>query len=308
MSRIVCVGEGMLELRQEDGEWRLGTGGDVLNTAIHLARFGHDVAFLSALGGDPFSEDLRRRWQAEGLDTSLVLTHPQRHCGLYAISTDEHGERSFIYWREASAAREMFALSGSDSATRAAGTADLLYFSLITLAILPPAGRARLFDLAGAVRAHGGIVAFDNNYRARLWGASNEAAAARDAAIACATIGLPTLSDEVDLSGSTDPDEIARHWRGGGCAEVAVKLGDCGCLLPSGEVQPPPDRVRVVDSSGAGDAFNAGYLAERLRHAEPPTAAHHGQRLAAWTLARRGAIPPRDDAAPYNSSVMAEPE
>ena len=53
MSRIVCVGEGMLELRREHGEWRLGSGGDVLNTAIHLARLGHDVAFLSALGNDP---------------------------------------------------------------------------------------------------------------------------------------------------------------------------------------------------------------------------------------------------------------
>lgn len=308
MSRIVCVGEGMLELRQKDGEWRLGTGGDVLNTAIHLARFGHDVAFLSALGDDPFSADLRGRWDAEGLDTSLVLSHPQRHCGLYAISTDEHGERSFTYWREASAAREMFALPESREALRTAAGAELLYFSLITLAILPPEGRNRLFGLAAEVRGNGGIVAFDNNYRARLWNSPTEAAAARDTAITRATIGLPTLADESELSSSNDADDIARRWRAGGCPEVAVKLGDCGCQLPSGEVQPPPESVRVVDSSGAGDAFNAGYLAERLRDAEPATAALHGQHLAAWTLARRGAIPPRDEAAPYNLSVTGEPE
>lgn len=308
MSRIVCVGEGMLELRQENGDWRLGTGGDVLNTAIHLARFGHEVAFLSALGGDPFSEDLRRRWQGEGLDTSLVLTHPQRHCGLYAISTDEHGERSFTYWREVSAAREMFALAGSDEATLIAADADLLYFSLITLAILPPEGRDRLLQLAARVRANGGAVAFDGNYRARLWRTPSEAAAARDAAVACASIGLPTSSDEQELSGSGDPAEVAERWHEGECAEVVVKLGESGCLLPSGDLQPPPASVRVVDSSGAGDAFNAGYLAARLDGREPADAALDGQRLAAWTLTHRGAIPPRDEAAPYRLSSIALPE
>lgn len=308
MSRIVCVGEGMLELRQEGGGWRLGTGGDVLNTAIHLARFGHDVAFLSALGSDPFSDNLRETWQAEGLDTSLVLTHPQRHCGLYAISTDEHGERSFTYWRETSAAREMFDLPGSEEAASKAADADLLYFSLITLAILSTEARVRLLQLAARVRMNGGTVAFDGNYRARLWATPDKAETVLDAAIGCASIGLPTLSDERELSGEGDPAEVARRWREGHCSEVVLKLGERGCLLPSGELQPPSAPVRVVDSSGAGDAFNAGYLSARLEGAEPADAALAGQRLAAWTLVRRGAIPPRDEAAPYSLTSIALPE
>ena len=105
MARIVCIGEAMLELARRGDGWSLGYGGDTLNTAIHLARLGHDVAYLTALGGDPFSQDMKARWAAEGLDTSLVLTHPTRQAGLYAIDTDEAGERSFTYWRDASAAR-----------------------------------------------------------------------------------------------------------------------------------------------------------------------------------------------------------
>jgi 2-dehydro-3-deoxygluconokinase len=306
VSQIVCVGEGMLELRQEDGEWRLGTGGDVLNTAIHLARFGHEVAFFSALGGDPFSDDLRHRWEADGLDTALTLTHPRRHCGLYAISTDEHGERSFTYWREASAARDMFALPESDTAIDAAARADLLYFSLITLAILPKNGRDRLLQLAASVRANGGKVAFDSNYRARLWDSPAEAAAARDAAAAHADIGLPTLSDEAELGGG-DERETAGRWNALGCGEVAVKLGSRGCLV-AGALKPPPAPVAVLDSSGAGDAFNAGYLAARLEGYDAAEAALRAQRLAAWTLARRGAIQPCADAAPYLLSSAAPPE
>ena len=110
MARIVCIGEAMLQLSRAGDAWKLGYGGDTLNTAIHVARSGHDVAYLTAIGSDPLSADLKALWAAEGLDTSLVLTHPTRSTGLYAINTDASGERSFSYWRDTSAAREMFTL------------------------------------------------------------------------------------------------------------------------------------------------------------------------------------------------------
>ncbi|MFT4047339.1 MAG: PfkB family carbohydrate kinase [Solimonas sp.] len=68
MTRIVMVGEGMLELAADSstGSWKLGYGGDTLNTAVHLARFCRQVAAATALGADPFSEGLRATWAAEG--------------------------------------------------------------------------------------------------------------------------------------------------------------------------------------------------------------------------------------------------
>jgi hypothetical protein len=105
----VFVGEAMLELSH---------GGDTLNTAIHMARAGIETAYLTAIGEDPFSSDLPQQWAAEGLDTDFVLHHPVRTTGLYAITTDAKGERSFSYWRDNSAAREMFAIDGIAAATR----------------------------------------------------------------------------------------------------------------------------------------------------------------------------------------------
>jgi len=142
--RIVLCGEAMLELSVAGSGWRLGYGGDTLNTAIHLARRGIATAYFTALGSDPLSSDLCDRWQAEGLDCSLVLRHPQRTTGLYAITTDKAGERSFTYWRDSSAARAMFDLDGASAAERAAERAEIFGFSLISLAILPPEGRACL--------------------------------------------------------------------------------------------------------------------------------------------------------------------
>lgn len=292
--RIVLIGEAMLELSRRGEGWHLGHGGDTLNTALHLARAGHEVAYLTALGKDPFSAGLIDRWRSEGLDTGLVLFHPDRATGLYAISTDAQGERSFAYWRDSSAAREMFSLAGSADALERAAHADLIAFSLITLAILEPSGREALFALARSVRHRGGHVAFDGNYRPRLWPTAGEAMAERDRAIALATIGLPTLDDEALLSGATDAEAVATHWQGLGCTETVVKLGERGCRLADGTIVPPPQLLSPVDTSGAGDAFNAGYLGARMRGGTPVEAARAGHALAGWTVMRPGAIPDRD--------------
>jgi 2-dehydro-3-deoxygluconokinase len=289
---IVCVGEAMLELSARDGGWHLGHGGDTLNTAIHLARAGRPTAHLTALGTDPFSAGLVEACRAEGLDTVLMLAHPARHVGLYAVSTDPAGERSFTYWRSDSAAREMFELPGIDAAEQRAADARVLLFSLISLAILPDAGRARLLRLAERVRGNGGLVVFDGNYRPRLWDNRDEAAEWRDRAAAVADIGLPTLEDETALGLPADPDRVAAHWQALGCAETVVKLGARGCRLPAGAILAPAAALQPFDTSGAGDAFNAGYLDARLGGAEPADAAATGHRLAGWVIMRPGAIPP----------------
>jgi 2-dehydro-3-deoxygluconokinase len=327
LARIVCIGEAMLELSRQGKNWRLGYGGDTLNTAIHLARAGHDVAYLTAIGCDPMSAGLEAQWAAEGLDTSLVLDHPARSTGLYSISTDNKGERSFSYWRDTSAARDMFALPGIAAALAAAEQADLIVYSLITLAILPPEGREQLFALCQRVRARGGKVAFDGNYRPRLWANAAEAREARDAGIACADIGLPTLDDELSLSETPNrhaelvsasmpqttnsskvkawtlkqvqgddggADGVNAHWTTLGCPETIVKLGANGARLPDGRIIPPPEILQPVDTSGAGDAFNGGYLAAWMNGASVEDAAMAGHRLAGWCVMQRGAIPARD--------------
>ena len=294
MTTAVFVGEAMLELSQDGSNWRLAYGGDTLNTAIHLARAGVDTAYLTALGTDPFSADLKAQWAAEGLDTSLVLADPQRNPGLYAITCDDTGERSFTYWRGDSAARRLFDCDGIAPALAQAAQADLLAFSLVSLAVLPDAGQQALLALARTVRERGGQVALDGNYRPRLWPDAATARAARDAAIALATIGLPTLEDEVLLGSANDPAAVAAHWQSLGCAETVVKLGADGCLLPDGRIIAPESVLAPVDTSGAGDAFNAGYLAARLRGEAQEQAARGGHALAGWTIMRRGAIPSRD--------------
>jgi 2-dehydro-3-deoxygluconokinase len=298
--RIVCVGEAMVELAPHaGGGWDVGYGGDTLNQALHLARFGYDTAYLTVLGNDPFAPRMQGAWAREGLDASLLLKDESRTTGLYAIAIDELGERHFHYWRSDSAARTLFDHPEIDRAAALAAEADALVYSLISLAILPAHGREALIGLAREVRRRGGKVAFDGNYRPVLWESVETAREWRDRAAAEADFGLPTFDDERTLADATDADAVAAHWEGAGCGEVIVKLGGKGCRLPSGAIMPPATLLKPVDSSGAGDAFSAGYLAARLGGASPEDAAHRGHDLAGWTVMRSGAIPPRDHAAPY---------
>lgn len=297
-------GEAMLEYHSGGALGGLRYGGDTLNTAIHMARMGMDVAYVTALGSDPISDALIDLWKGEGIDTRYVMRHPGRNPGIYAIHVDETGERSFLYWRSESAASDMFSLPQIEDACATASKADLLYYSLISLAILPPAARGQLFKTAKAVKAHGGHVAYDSNFRANLWASLNGARLVSNEAIALATIGLPTNTDEGELHGSILAEEaIADMWHHAGCNEVVVKAGARGCFASSGPNMAqliPANAMRLVDASGAGDAFNAGYLASRLQGKDTMQSIARGQQIASWVITRKGAVPPLDGDSPYS--------
>lgn len=301
---ITILGEAMLELHAQAGRTcGIPYGGDTLNTAVHLARLGHRVAYVTAVGMDPVSDALVAAWRAEGIDTSLVLRHPDRQPGIYAIHVDAAGERSFLYWRDQSAARAMFDLDGMASALETMVQSQLFYFSHVSLAILPAEARERLLAVAAAVRSRGGSVAYDSNYRPRLWDSRDTARHWSQRAMALASIGLPTTDDERAMCASDCSDTaIAQHWRDAGASEVAAKTGAGGCVLAYEESAPQIvscTPVSVRDSSGAGDAFNAGYLGARLSSLSPGQAARAGHDLAAWVVQRPGALPAPDDLAPY---------
>ncbi len=106
MTTIACIGECMIELTQGTGnQLTRGFGGDTLNTAVYLARLGMSVDYVTALGDDPFSDEMIAAWQVEGIGTGRVLRIAGKMPGLYAIRTNTAGERSFYYWRDSSAAR-----------------------------------------------------------------------------------------------------------------------------------------------------------------------------------------------------------
>ncbi|HHW7568352.1 TPA: PfkB family carbohydrate kinase, partial [Mannheimia haemolytica] len=110
MKKLAILGECMIELNGEPfGEMHQTYGGDSLNTATYLARVSSpeqiEVRYLSALGTDKLSQGMLAAWQADNINTDFVLRDEYRQPGLYLIQLDKQGERTFLYWRNQSAAR-----------------------------------------------------------------------------------------------------------------------------------------------------------------------------------------------------------
>jgi 2-dehydro-3-deoxygluconokinase len=294
------MGECMIELSElDDRTLGLGYAGDVYNVAVALARWGTEVAFVSRLGDDHYSEAMLEDWRAEGLDTSLTDRLAGYTPGLYMIRTDERGERSFTYWRSASPARELLADDAHAEHVRAglAGT-DWLLLSGISLSLLSAGAHARLLALLDALTAAGTRVAFDTNYRPIGWPDAETARERMDDVLARTALALPTLDDEQTLHGDRDARHTLRRLAAHGVEEAAVKLGPDGALVLADGVAehvPAEPDVEVVDTTGAGDAFDAGYLHGRLAGLAPADAAREGNRLAAATLRHRGAIVPAEE-------------
>lgn len=296
--RIACLGECMIELSDliaKDGRARLGVAGDTLNTAVYLTRILPPevavVSYLTALGPDQLSERMLSFMVGEGIDTTHVARIEDKLPGIYAIELDQVGERSFRYWRSQSAARSMFRPGALDLGVL--DRFDVIYLSGISLAILPPDDRTNLLDKLGELKAAGRIIAFDSNYRPKLWRDREEAQSTMTAAWRAATIALPSLDDEIALAETASARDVIDHLSEKGVKEIVLKRGREGPVLwidgtTIASTYVPAKNVR--DTTAAGDSFNAGYLAGRITGQSPADAAQVGHKLALQIIGRKGAI------------------
>ena len=292
-TRVAVIGEAMVELSAfGDDSCKVGVAGDTFNTAVYLARAGLAVDYATALGFDPLSDMIFGRIAQEGISTSMVL-RAEGAPGIYAIATDAAGERSFTYWRSNSVARRYFAIEGVEAALARAASADMLYLSGITLSIFDDAGRDRLVELAAAMAGAGRPVIFDTNYRRNGWASAGEARAAIEAIAPFVSTALPTFEDEGALFGDPSPEATLARWRAAGAQDVVVKNGARGALTESHGWVAAEVIVTPRDTTGAGDSFNAAYIAARVAGCDQKTAVMRGHALAGQVIQTPGAILPR---------------
>ena len=310
MSRVASLGECMIELvERPDGTLTRGFGGDTLNTALYLARLGVPTKYVTALGTDPFSDELVQAWQAEHIDTESVLRLPGRLPGLYLIQTDATGERRFHYWRDSAPVRQLFSLPETPAIEAALIAAELIYLSGVTLSLFGDSGRERLFDTLTRARRGGARVAFDTNFRPRGWPDQLVAQQVYERMIGCADIVLASVEDYQLLHDSDDADELADRLKAAHVSEIIVKLAEPACRVIAAGVDTVVRGTGVdtiVDTTAAGDSFSAAYIAARRTGAAPAAAAVAGHRLAGIVVGHRGAIIPRT-AMPTPATILEAP-
>jgi 2-dehydro-3-deoxygluconokinase len=300
--RAVCVGEAVIEfIHGGDGRFGVGCAGDTFNAAVYLARAGIDAAFATALGDDPYSDAILALAAAEGVASDLIVQMRGRLPGLAVIDTDAAGGRRRYDWRGEAPARELFELPQWGRVAEGLMRAKLVYFSGITLSLYSNNGLGRFLALIEMARQQGVKIAFDGNFRPRGWhGDLARTRAVFMEALKRVDIALPAYDDEAVLWGDPSPEATVARLQAFGIAEIVVKNGPNSALIAAAgrsESVPVPEVVVPVDTTAAGDSFNAGYLAARLAGKAPAEAAAAAHQLAAQVIRHRGALMPRAAAA-----------
>ncbi len=302
MPDIAVVGEVMLELApgQTTDSLTLSYAGDTYNTAVTLARLGVDTAYITRLGRDRYSQAILQRLADENIDTTGIDLSEARVPGLYMIHNSPDGEREFAYWRGQSAARELFHPRLDSSAVRRKLLASpWLYFSGISLAILEDKARADYIDFLQEYRAAGGRIAFDSNYRPRLWASREEAQHFTKLALTYSNVGLLTMDDEEALWGPCT--DLAARYHDYALDELVFKRGAEDVLVLENHTPEngnshafPVMKVEPVDTTAAGDNFNAGYLAARIQGQSIASAVRLACDCAGIIIQHRGGVIPRE--------------
>jgi 2-dehydro-3-deoxygluconokinase len=293
---IVALGEPMVEFNQTDegqgaqrGRMYLqGFGGDTSNFAIAAARQGARVAYLSALGDDPYGQMLRQLWDAEGVDHAAVDTRPDAYTAIYFVSHDAQGHH-FSFFSAGSAASCM---TPDTLPTQRIRDARALHLSGISLAISPSACETCYAAIDVAHEA-GRLVTFDTNLRLKLWPLDRARAVMNDVIARC-DICLPSLDDVAAITGLTDPDALADHCLRLGARVVALKMGDQGALVADAHhrhrIAPHP--CRPVDATGAGDTFGGAFVHRFLQGDSLVQAGRYAAAAAALSTQGYGAVAP----------------
>ena len=292
---INILGECMVELSPLDDPhtMRLGFAGDTFNTAWYLAQIwgqSGQVRFVTRIGEDEMSLAFLARAHAAGIETDFVQTDARLTMGLYMIHLKD-GERSFSYWRETSAARHF--ADDVSALDRAFATSQSIYLSGITVAILDRQARENLATELGHARAKGQTVILDPNIRPRLWADADEARAVITRFARCADIVLPSFDDEAACFGDPDPQATAVRYLGHGAGLVVVKDGSRAVLTAAPDTREEhalPHVASPIDTTAAGDSFNAGFLANYLKTGDSAAAVEQGAALARAVIMGRGAL------------------
>jgi 2-dehydro-3-deoxygluconokinase len=289
---IVSLGEPMVEFNQTGAgggrQYLQGFGGDSSNLAIAAARQGARVAYLSALGNDPYGTMLRALWDAEGVDHAGVKADASAFTAVYFVTHDVKGHH-FSFFRAGSAASRM---TPADLPLEMIRRAKVLHLSGISLAISTAACDTGYAAIAAA-REAGVAVSFDTNLRLKLWPVDRARAVMTDV-MRRVDICLPSYDDMVAITGLEQPDAIVDHCLALGSKLVALKLGDKGAIVADATQRHrvPPHTCQPVDATGAGDTFGGAFLARWVAGDAPADAARYAAVAAALSTEGYGAVEP----------------
>lgn len=264
MPEVITMGETMAVMAPKEAgplhyitDYRLRMAGAESNLAVCLCKLGRTAGWISRLGKDEMGQFVLNSVRAEGVDTAGVRFDPDHRTGLM-LKQLSAGETSVFYYRENSAASHLCPADLDEGYLK---TAKVLHLTGIT-PVLSESCEAAVTAMADFARQNGILLSFDPNIRRKLWNGRDHVPYMRSL-LEKADIALLGLDEAQALLGTDAPEDIIALLRSFGASYIAVKDGSRGAWAAgrTDTVFVPPFPCRCIDPVGAGDAFNAGFLA-----------------------------------------------
>jgi len=227
------------------------------NMAIGLSKLGKKVGWFSRIGNDSFGEYIMHELGGYGVDTSSVIICDELPTGIMFKEPTIDQETNVYYYRKGSAAS---AMSKSDLPFDQVKQTKILHITGITPA-LSPSCREAIFEIVHFAKRNHVKICFDPNVRLKLW-SEKEVKETLSKLLALSDIVLLGDDEAHLLLETRKPELIVSKLKNLGVSKIAIKLGDKGAVVSDGvkTYQIATFPATVVDSIGAGDAFNAGFL------------------------------------------------
>jgi 2-dehydro-3-deoxygluconokinase len=288
---LIGIGECLIELyEQAPHTYRQSVAGDVFNTLFYASRLGLRTGFISNFGSDTLTQHILDRMDAERIDRSCTATSQEKTNGLYLISQDEKKEPKYSFWRNDSAARQTLRVLAKDRLEKYISQTRYFHFSAIALAIL----QQREILIAILQKLQNKIlISFDTNFRHGLWDDVGTLRNFIEENSSLITYLFVSKNDDEHLYGKRPADEAVLFYTGLGYKTVIFRQGENDVLVHTADGLlrvPTVNANSVVDTTAAGDAFNAGFIASQLRGESIEDSILSGNRCAAFVIGRHGAL------------------
>lgn len=269
-----------------------GTGG---NAAAALARLGVPVSFIGTVGDDAFGRWSAADLMAEGVDTRCLQPVEQAFTSIVVAVIRPNGERELFVWPDTGGAHTR--LSPDDISPEIFRSAGWLHTTGLCLREEPV--RTAQIKAMQLAREAGLTISLDLNLRLESWGMDESLREVFMQAISLSDIVLGSGPDEIrPLTGTHSIQEGGKSLSDGGRTVIA-RLGGEGVLAvdPGGVTTSPAFEVDVVDTLGAGDAFNGGFICAQLEGKDLQESLRWGNGAAAFKIGHKGArgLPTRKD-------------
>jgi len=277
-------------------------GGAPMNTIIGVSRLGCRSGAITAVGEDPFGEFLIREFERNGVDTSHVkIKRGMRTTITFVANEPETGERTFIFYRKPWVAGTAdSSLTVEDIDPDYISDAKIVHVSGFSLSQNP--SRKAVFTAIDYARSSDVKVSFDPTLRLDVWSSPRTIKRIYGRALRMADIATFSREEAEFIFGTSDPERAAKRAFKYGIEIVGIKMGIEGALLQkrTGEKEKiPAFKVHAIDTTGAGDGWNAGLLVGLVKGWDLHTCLLVANAVGALVVTKRGAI----TALPYKDEL-----